>query len=432
MKLRLNLALVALTSLVATTTFGQANDVILDEIIAVVNDGVILSSELAAKTRYLQTQAKASRQSLPSGEVLDNRVRETLINEEIQRQRAAELGIEVDEASLNQAIEQIAANNNLNTFEFREALRAEGFNYEHYRSGIRHELLLSRLIQREVEQGINISEQEIDDFISSASAPNAENLQYKLRHILIAEPSSSSASKLDQARERATAIITRLNNGESFTKLAAAESDGPRALNGGDLGWRKIKELPRFLHEPVLASSEGEISGPIQSADGFHIIRLDGSRVGDEERVIETRARHIYISTAADKPAADHEKAQATLQAANEQLGAGADFAKLAAELSEDPNSSSNGGELPWFTPGQMPKALERVAATLKPGQRSQPFQTQFGWHLLEVLERRDASVSEERKRRDAELGLRNRKLEQETDRWSRRLRSEAFVEILK
>ncbi|MBX2879173.1 MAG: peptidyl-prolyl cis-trans isomerase, partial [Granulosicoccus sp.] len=169
----------------------------------------------------------------------------------------------------------------------------------------------------------------------------------------------------------------------------------------------------------------------VQSADGFHIIRVDGKRVGDRETQIETRARHIFISTAADGTA-NPEDAQATLLETRRKLQAGADFAALAEELSDDPNSAGKGGELPWFTPGQMPKAMEQQASQLEPGELSQPFQTQFGWHLLEVLERRDASLSEERNRREAELGIRTRKLEQETDRWSRRLRSEAFVEILK
>lgn len=431
MKKSVNLLLAALVSVATSATFGQSNDVILDEIIAVVNDGVILHSEIKAQTRFLVNQAKAARQPLPDNDVLNERIREKLINEEIQRQRAAELGIEIDEASINQAIEQIASNNNMNTFEFREALRAEGLDYNHYRTGIRHELLLDRLIQREVRQGINVSEQEIDDFIKSTSTPNAENQQYLLRHILIAEPSSSSSANIDKARERAEALVNRLRGGESFSKIAAAVSDGPRALNGGDLGWRKIRELPRFLHATVTAAIEGNISDPVQSADGFHIVKLEGKRLGDQKTQIETRARHIFISTNGDN-ATENDKAQARLLDVLAQLKTGADFASLASEISDDPNSAGKGGELPWFTPGQMPKELDQLAKSLKPGQISQPFQTQFGWHLMEVLERRDASTSDDSKRREAEAGLRARKLEQETDRWSRRLRSEAFVEILK
>jgi len=411
---------------------AQDNDVVLDEIIAIVNDGVVLRSEIAAESLFLASQARSSNQNLPSIDVLADRVRERLINQEIQRQRAATLGIAVDEASVNQAIEQVASNNNMTTFEFRSTLRNEGFNYDHYRETIRHELLLNRLIQREVEQTINVSEQEIDDYLANASAPNAENLQYRLRHILIAEASSSSTAALENARNKATSLIARLRDGADFATIAATESDGTRALQGGDLGWRKLRELPRFLHDPVANISEGTISDPIQSQDGFHIIRVEGTRVGDQAPDIETRARHIYISTAGDGSATNDDQAQLILAEVEQRLRKGEDFGKLASEFSDDTNSASNGGELPWFIPGQMPAQIEQQASQLQPDGISSPFRTQFGWHLLQVLERRNASSSDERKRQEAELGLRERKLEQETDRWSRRIRSEAYVEILK
>jgi len=425
------LFLLTLALIVPSVTQAQSDDVVLDEIIAIVNDGVVLNSEIAAEAAFLISQAKAGRQSLPDDAVLAERVRERLIIQEIQSQRARELGIEIDEASVNQAIEQVASNNKLNTFEFRKALRDEGLNYEHYRATIRHELLLNRLIQREVEQSINVSEQEIDDYLTARSAPNSENQRYNLRHLLIAEPSTSSAQKIEQARLKAAGLVARLNNGADFAQLAVTESDGPRALQGGDLGWLKIHELPLFLREQVTTLEPGEVSAPIQSPDGFHIIRIDGVRIGDQDEVIETRARHIYINTAGDD-ADSADVAQEKLRGIRARLLAGEAFAGLAEEFSDDPNSAGNGGELPWFSEGQLPPELEQQALALAPGQISEPFPTQYGWHLLEVLERRDAALSDTRRRRDAELDLRNRKLEQETERWSRRMRSEAFVEILK
>lgn len=415
----------------AAPVLAQDNDVVLDQIVAIVNDGVVLRSEIASEVLFLATQARTSNQSLPNNEVLAERVRERLINQEIQRQRAAELGIAIDEASVNQAIERVASNNNMSTFDFRSTLRREGYNYDHYRDSIRHELLLNRLIQREVEQTINVSEQEIDDYLASATAPNSENRQYRLRHILVAQPGDSASSEIEKARAKAQSLVARLRSGEDFATLAAAESDGTRALQGGDLGWRKIRELPEFLRSSVAAATEGSVGAPIQSPDGFHVIRVDATRIGDQTVQTETLARHIYISTAGDGSAANDEDARAALETAQQRLRDGEDFAALAAEISDDVNSSANGGELPWFIKGQMPAQIEKEAAALQPGETSQPFRTQFGWHLLQVLERRDANTSDERLRRDAERGLRERKLEEETERWSRRLRSEAFVEIL-
>lgn len=404
----------------------HAEDVVLDEITAVVNEGVVLRSEVAAEALFLNQQAKAGGQNLPQDDVLKERVLERLISQEIQRQRAQQLGIEIDQASVNDAIDEIAAGNNMQTFEFRQTLQNEGFNYDYYRKSIEHELLLSRLIQRDVEQSINVSDQEIDEFLTS-STPESEDLVYRLRHILIAVPSSDSDANIAAARTRMEGIVTRIKGGADFAKIAAAESDGRNALEGGDLGWRKLNELPRFLHDVVKTTANGSISAPVQSQDGFHLVLIEDQQTRIPEAITEARLRHIFVADSVD---GNSGSARQTLAELRKRISAGESFAKLASDYSQDPNSAENGGELPWGVESELPTEMQKIAASLQTGTISEPFKTRFGWHIMEVLERRTATATDTKRRREAEINLRQRKLEQETERWSRRLRGEAFVEI--
>jgi len=402
----------------------QAADVVLDEITAIVNEGVVLRSEVAAETRFLTQQARAAGQQLPTGDVLKERVLERLISQEIQRQRAKRLGIEVDQASVNDAIDQVAAGNQLKTIEFRQALQKQGIDYNYYRDSIKHEILLSRLIQREVDQTINISEQEINDYIAGNSSSESETLVYRLRHILIAVAESETADKISAAKQTINDIKRRLETGDDFAAVAAAQSNGRLALQGGDLGWRKLNELPVFLREAVETATVGSISDPVQSPDGFHIIKVEDKQTRTAEIVTESRVRHIFIANK------DTESAQQKLTELRNRLTQGESFATLASEHSQDPSSSNAGGELPWAVAGDLPAEMQKQADSLALNTLSQPFQTRLGWHILEVLERREARASDTKLRREAELNLRQRKVEQETQRWSRRLRDEAFVEV--
>lgn len=401
-----------------------ATDVVLDEITAIVNEGVVLRSEVNAETEFLIQQARTAGQQLPTGEILQERVLERLISQEIQRQRAEQLGIEIDQASVNDAIDRVASGNNLKSFEFRAALQQQGIDYNHYRRSIEHELLLNRLIQREVEQSVNVSDQEIDDYIAGNSTASNENHVYRLRHILIAVPQSDSAANKQAAKERINLLKQQLTNGADFASVAAAESNGRRALQGGDLGWRKLNELPSFLHESVRSTPVGSISEPVQSPDGFHIIKVEDKQSSTPEVVTEARIRHIFIANR------DDGSAQQELVKLRARVVAGESFSTLAKDFSEDPSSASSGGELPWAIPGDLPPAMQERADSLPVNTLSPPFQTRFGWHIMEVLERREARASDSKMRREAELNVRQRKIEEETERWSRRLREEAFVEI--
>jgi len=408
---------VMLGLLLAVSAAVNAEDVVLDQIVAVVNEGVVLSSDVRAEVDFLKQQAQANRQALP-----DDNVVERLIDIEIRRQHARELGVSVDAGSVNRAIEEIARNNNMDGLQFRDTLQGQGFNYDHFRANIEQELLLQRLIQRDVESRIRVSSQEIDDFVDAMQNDVAEQQRYRILHILIAVPPSAPQSETEAAQARAESVLEQLRAGEDFSQLAAAQSDGARALDGGDLGWRTLQEVPSFLANALRDMSAGDLSEPLRSPNGLHIVKLEDKRAGDQSVQAETLARHIFI-------AGDDLDTPTQLADLRQRLVNGEAFDALAAQYSEDPNSAPSGGELPWFVPGQMPAELEQVADSLQPGQISEPFRTQFGWHLLEVTDRRTREMTDDALKQRAELALRQRKIEQETERWIRQLRDESFIE---
>lgn len=414
------LCCVAITSFSATR--ANAADVVLDTIVAVVNEGVVLASELSSEVEFLRIQAEANNQSLPGGDVFTQRVLERLINKEIQRQHAGKVGIAVDASTVNQAIEQVANGNNMDTQTFRQTLISQGLDYNHYRESIEHELLLSRLVQRNVQSRIRISKQEVDDFVATANKGEQQQ-RYRVQHILFAVAPSAAQANVSEVQARATALLQKLRAGSDFSEAAAANSDGARALEGGDLGWRVLQELPDFLSTELVNMSVGDISEPLRSQNGFHIIKLSDKSDQSQEVQAETLARHIFITS----ESADGQKQLVQLKA---RILAGESFEALAREYSEDPNSAPAGGELPWFTQGQMPEEIEVAAQSLETGNLSEPFRTQYGWHLLEVLDRRQRDSTSESVRVQAEQSLRQRKIEQETARWVRELRDESFVEI--
>lgn len=421
--LRRSLCTLTLLAGVAAGSATQAQDVVLDSIRAVVNDGVVLDSDVRTAMSFFKQQAQSVRQSVPPDDVLAQRVLEQLINREIRRQHARELGITIDPGNVNRAVEQIASNNNMDSLQFRQELQRQGFSYNLFRDNIAQELLMQRLVEREVQPRIRVSAQEIDDYIDAIKNDAENQRRYRIDHILIAVPPSAAGEELDKAMQRAQGVLAQLRSGTNFGEVAAASSDGARALQGGDLGWRTLQELPRFLADALQEMQPGDLSEPLRSANGLHIIRLAERQSGDQTQVQETLARHIFI--AGDTPATEQRLADI-----RRQLRAGGSFKELAAQYSEDPNSANNSGELPWFSQGQMPQPLEQAAAALAINELSPPFRTQFGWHLLQVLDRRTRQIDEEALRQQASAALRQSKVEQETERWARQLRDESFVEI--
>ena len=411
------------TLLAQSNPVSSSDDVVIDRIRAVVNEGVVLDSDIAAATEFFKQQARSNRQTVPPDDVLRTRVLEELIDQEIRRQHARAVGISTDAASVNRAIEQIARNNNMDALQFRETLQNQGFDYELFRQNIEQELLLQRLIEREVQSRIRVTQQEIDDYVDSIKNDTEEQQRYRIQHILLAVPEAATAEQVADAERRAQEVLTRLRAGDDFAEVAAALSDDARALQGGDLGWRTRQELPGFLANALTNMSPGDLSEPLRSANGLHVIRLADRQSGDQTQQAQTLARHIFI--AGDDPAVEKQ-----LRDVRKQLLDGASFEELAASISEDPNSAKKGGELPWFSEGQLPPAMEEMANSLALDEISEPFRTQFGWHLMQVTDRRTREVDEEALREQASDALRQGKVEQEIERWTRQLRDESFVEI--
>jgi len=407
--------------LISASSFAQ--DVVLDRIVAVVNGGVVLESDIATESAFLVADSRANNVQLPAPDVLRERVVDRLIDQTIQRQQAARLGIAADASSVNRALAQIARGNNMNTQQFRDALIQQGFDYNHFRKTIEQQIITERLVQREVQARVRVSEQEIDDFLKTAENNAAQQTRFRLQHILVAVPSSANAEAIEAANAKTDGILNNLRSGGDFATIAASQSDGSRALQGGDLGWRQRQELPAFIQTALDTMDVDDIRGPLRSPNGLHVIKLAEKQVGNGPAQQETRIRHIFL-------AGNEPELKDRLASAKSRIDRGEAFGDLAAEMSEDPNSSSNGGELPWYTQGQLPELLEQTAARSDLGTVSAPFQTQFGWHIVEVLERRERTITSASARAEAENALRQRKVEQEAERWSRQLRDEAFVEL--
>ncbi len=406
---------------------GAATVTPLDHIVAVVNDDVIVASELEQRVQRIRRQLAAQNTSLPPDDVLRRQILEREILDRIQLQLAAERGISIDDPSLNRAVGQIAQQNRLSLSEFRAVIERDGFDFQAFREDMRREMAISRLRNREVLSRISVSEQEIQEFLERHGAPGQERRSYRLGHILIAVPEGASAVQIDQARAKAETTVSELRGGADFAETALAVSAGQQALAGGDLGWRQASELPTLFAEPARGLRVGEISEPIRSASGFHVIKLLDTR-GDERRVVtQTHARHILLRTDA---LVDEEEARRRLAALRERILAGADFAALARANSQDPVTAAQGGDLGWAGPGRMVPQFEEVMNGLAPSEISEPFGTRFGWHIVQVLARREHDDTAEFQRAQVIQEIRNRKAEEELELWLRRLRDEAYVEL--
>ncbi|MCB1754842.1 MAG: peptidylprolyl isomerase [Gammaproteobacteria bacterium] len=425
MKKQILVAAILFATLTANSLYAE--DTLIDKVVAVVNDDVILQSEVERETQLLTRQASEAGQRLPEAEILRERILERLIQNKVQMQRAENLGISVDEDSLNRAINSIARNNNMDLSRFRQALREEGLDYQVFRQNIREEMTIARLRNREVEANVNVSAREIDAYLKRTTGQDAAQSSYKLQHILIGVPEGASSEQIRQASNKIEAIRKSLSDGGDFAQIAAANSDGARALDGGEIGWRRPQELPELFAEAIMQLGPGEISPPLRSPNGFHLLKVQEIKDDSASTVTETKARHILLKETATR---DSDASRALLQQIRQRLTDGESFASLAQEFSDDPNSASQGGELPWYKPGEMIPEFEQVAQSLPTGQVSEPFRSSFGWHLVETLERRAVDPSQKNQRAEAEATLRKTRADEEYELWLRRLRADAYVEI--
>ncbi len=423
--------LIVATFLLATplTLFGSTgteNIVELESIAAVVNNDVISSSELARKTREIKEQLQQNNTSLPPDSVLRQQVLENLITQHLQLQIAQRAGIRVDDEMLNRAVRNIAAQNNLTLEQFRNVLEKDGYDYTQFRESLRNDIAINRLRQRQVDNRITVSEEEIDNFLANLKAQGITDQAYHLGHILIAVPEAAKPEQIQAAQQKAERVLKELRAGSDFAQTAVAVSDDPQALQGGDLGWRKAGQIPTLFADTVVKMQPGQISNLIRSPSGFHIIKLLEKRDEESQVITQTHARHILIRPS--ELVSEQEVRERLLQL-KQRIEAGEDFATLARSNSEDPGSAAAGGDLSWVDPGTMVPEFEQQMAKLKANQISEPFKSRFGWHIVQVLERRNHDDQGKTRRSKVREVIRQRKIEQETQNWLRQLRDEAYVE---
>jgi len=397
-----------------------------DRIVAVVNDEVITQNELNDRVALVVRQLQRQGGQLPAADALSRQILERMINDLLQVQLAKESGIKIDDPTLERTIERIAQENNLSMPEFRAALERDGIKYPRFRDDIRSEIMVARLREREVENNIVVTDAEVDTELAREARTVSSDSEYRLSHVLVLVPSQASADQIEQRRRRALLALSELRRGTNFAQVAATYSDAPDALQGGNLGWRPSARLPALFLEALERMQTNDVSDILRSPNGFHIVKLLEERgKAAAPGVQQTHVRHILLRAREGVSDAD---ARARLARLRERIVAGADFAEAARINSEDA-SASKGGDLGWVAAGDTVPEFERVMNQLKDGEVSQPVQTPFGWHLVQVIERRSDELSEERKRANARQAIRARKADEAYQDWLRQSRDRAFVE---
>ncbi len=424
--------LVLATLIAAPAAHAQTRELatqgeLLDRVVAIVNDGVVLNSDLDAEIAAVTERLHEQKLELPAQNVLRQQVLERLVLQELQVQRASKAGVKVSDDNVNAALQDVAKRNGMTLTQLPEALSRQGIDYPTYREEIRREIMLQMLRQRDVLQHIVVTPREIDQFLDKQSKLPSEHNEYNVSHILIAVGQEASQAQLDAAAKRANDVYERARGGEDFAKLAVAYSNSQTAFDGGALGWRKGSELPTFLTDVIIKMKPGEVSEPMRTPTGYHIIKLNEVRGGAQHAVEEqVHARHILMKTT---ELADDATVKQKLEALRERILKGEDFAGIAQTVSEDPGSAVDGGDLGWSGPNSFVPDFEAVIAQLKDNEISEPFKTQYGWHIVQVLGRRSVDTTEEVKRRQAMEAIRAGKADEETELWLRRMRDEAYVE---
>lgn len=399
----------------------------LDGIVAIVNDDVILKSDLDRHERTIKQQLQERGTGLPPEEALRKQVLERLVIDELQLQLAAQNNIKVDDAALNHTLQKMAAQNKLSMAQFRDTLERSGFDFASFREDIRNEMIMARLRNRQVGNHINVSEREVDSFLASQASRGDKDSQYHFAHILVATAEGATPEQIKTAETKAKDILDRLHRGADFQQLAVSVSDGQNALEGGDLGWRSFGELPSLIADIAPGMKVGDVSDLLRSPSGFHIVKLLESKGSGTTHVVpQTHARHILIK---NNELTSDQSANQRLEGLRTRIEGGDDFAELARANSEDAGSAAKGGDLGWVAPGALVPQFQKVMDSLAPGQVSKPFKTQFGWHIVQVLGRRQRDDTTEYKRAKARAQIRERKYEAELEAWIRRLRDEAYVE---
>ena len=405
----------------------EAKIELLDRVVAVVDSGVVMESQLNQRVQDIIGRLRSDGIELPPKEVLEEQILERLIIEEIQLQIGDQAGVKISDAELNRALSMIASENSMNLEQFKESLDANNDSYVKLRDQVRKELIIQRVQRGKVGANIEISEQEIENFLNSEEGRSKLAEQYNVQQILLSLSSSAPENEVNLVKEKGADLIERYKEGESFEKLAATYSSDQNALEGGSLGWRKSSELPSLFSNVVVKMKVGEISELIRSGAGFHIIRLSEKRGDVVKFEDQTLVRHILIQSSEIR---SENQTKELINEIHQELIDGEDFKQLARQHSEDPGSKMEGGELGWSSPDTFDPAFEAVMNSVDIGEMSKPFQSSFGWHILEVLDRRNEDISDDVRKNRAYSIIFNRKFEQELQRTLIELRSESYVDI--
>jgi peptidyl-prolyl cis-trans isomerase SurA len=424
-------AIVVAQMLLLSPSHAQTRDIsvhgeMLDRIAAVVNDGLVLKSELDDQMVSVEKRLQEQKVELPSQSVLQQQVLDRLVLQEIQMQRAKHVGLTITDEQLNGALQEIAARNKIPFDQLPTALSAQGVDYKVYRESMRKELTLSTLRQRDVIAHINVSPHELEQYMARAQNA-AANDEFNVSHILLSLPAAATPQQLEDISHKAQDVASRAGKGEDFGQLAIASSNSQTALDGGQLGWRKGAQLPQFILDLVVKMKPGEVSAPVRTPSGYHIVKLNERRSGEAPVIInQLHVRHILMKpNELDDDATVREK----LAKLRERILKGEDFAGIASTTSEDPGSAPDGGDLGWSGPGTFVPEFDKAIADLQPNDISEPFKTRYGWHIVQMLGTRTYDSTDDVRRQKAFAAIRESKADEETELWLRRLKDDAFIE---
>jgi peptidyl-prolyl cis-trans isomerase SurA len=402
---------------------------LLDRVAAVVNDGVVLESEVDAQIKDVTARLQAQNMALPAESVLRRQVLDRLILQRIELEHAKQAGITVSDDQLNAALEDVAKRNGIPFAQLPTVLSQQGIDYGSYREQMRQQLTIGLLRQRDVLQRIVVTPREIDQFLARQTRHPSANEEYNVSHILIAVPPNATPAQIAQAQQRANDVYQRASKGEDFAKLAVAYSNSEDALEGGSLGWRQGSELPTFLSSLILSLKPGQVGAPLRTPTGFHIVKLNQVRTQEKKDLVaQVHVRHILLKTNALQ---DDATVRQRLEQIRQRILNGESFAVAAAAASQDPGSASEGGDLGWQSPSVYSPRFAAAIAKLKVGEISQPFQTEFGWHIVQLLGRRNHDETQEVKRLNAMEAIRASKADEDTELWLQQLRDDAYVKVL-
>jgi peptidyl-prolyl cis-trans isomerase SurA len=431
-KLLILLSAMVAPALLVSLAQAQTRDIgvhgeLLDRIAAVVNDGLVLKTELDNQVDAVTKRLQEQKVALPSKNVLKQQVLDRLILQEIEAQRAKRIGLAISDEQLNGALQEIASRNKIPFDQLPTILQTQGIDYKQYRESMRKELTLSQLRERDVISHIIVTPHELEQFLSRQDSA-AANDQFNVSHILLSLPAAATPQQIEEITRKAHDLAERAEKGEDFGQLAIANSNSQTALDGGQLGWRKGNQLPQFILDLVTKMKAGNVSEPVRTPSGFHIVKLNDRRGGEAQVIInQIHVRHILLKpNDLDDDATVREK----LSKLRQRIMSGEDFAGIASTTSQDPGSAPDGGDLGWSGPGTFVPEFDKAIADLQPNEISEPFKSRYGWHIVQMLGTRTYDSTADVRRQRAFAAIRESKADEETELWLRRLRDEAFVEI--